>query len=330
MYGFRRVTKGEDHGAFFHPKFVKDKKDLASKITRVTGKQSVASPAYFDYVCVIENGKQGSPVPNLEDISVERPVKMSKLSMNIGFGKVSTAINSGICCKRETGKEDNSAKTSSSLDANASYLGSTDYDIFDDSCALNTFNSSALVDPWSSESKGFSAISSFSRNKSSVPFHNYSDLNAPTDNLAEEVAGNSIDFSQSARIDDKSDVANLSYKAYLKKYMGDYNGNSGATVDYSNSLPLDPLCDYYAQNSFNELDMNASTWNNMQQNDPDGILKVDSFSSVLSLLTKDYRPEEGAPDLPVSAVEHTIPDMVLESYEDEDLMNIFEEEEFTF
>lgn len=38
LYGFRRLSKGEDQGSYFHPKFQRNRKDLLPEIRRVTGK----------------------------------------------------------------------------------------------------------------------------------------------------------------------------------------------------------------------------------------------------------------------------------------------------
>eukprot|EP00602_Paraphysomonas_sp_CaronLab_P005441 CAMPEP_0185022768 /NCGR_PEP_ID=MMETSP1103-20130426/5463_1 /TAXON_ID=36769 /ORGANISM="Paraphysomonas bandaiensis, Strain Caron Lab Isolate" /LENGTH=316 /DNA_ID=CAMNT_0027554991 /DNA_START=83 /DNA_END=1033 /DNA_ORIENTATION=+ len=40
LYGFRRVTKGDDAGSYFHPKFQKGRKDLMIEIKRLPGKSS--------------------------------------------------------------------------------------------------------------------------------------------------------------------------------------------------------------------------------------------------------------------------------------------------
>ncbi len=40
LYGFRRVTKGEDVGSYYHPKFQKGRRDLVPEIKRLPGKSS--------------------------------------------------------------------------------------------------------------------------------------------------------------------------------------------------------------------------------------------------------------------------------------------------
>lgn len=37
LYGFRRITKGTDMGAYFHPQFRKDRPDLVARIRRLPG-----------------------------------------------------------------------------------------------------------------------------------------------------------------------------------------------------------------------------------------------------------------------------------------------------
>lgn len=37
LYGFRRITKGADMGAYFHPQFRKDRPDLVARIRRLPG-----------------------------------------------------------------------------------------------------------------------------------------------------------------------------------------------------------------------------------------------------------------------------------------------------
>ena len=51
LYGFRRVTKGEDQGAYFHQKFQRDRKDLVAEIRRLPGKTSSGSASFFDDTC---------------------------------------------------------------------------------------------------------------------------------------------------------------------------------------------------------------------------------------------------------------------------------------
>ena len=38
LYGFRRMNKGEYQGAYFHPKFIENRKDLLTFVKRVSTK----------------------------------------------------------------------------------------------------------------------------------------------------------------------------------------------------------------------------------------------------------------------------------------------------
>lgn len=40
LYGFRRITKGEDVGAYYHPKFLRGQRELVCEIKRLPGKHS--------------------------------------------------------------------------------------------------------------------------------------------------------------------------------------------------------------------------------------------------------------------------------------------------
>jgi HSF-type DNA-binding len=40
LYGFRRITKGDDHGAYFHPNFQRGRRDLISNIRRLPSKNN--------------------------------------------------------------------------------------------------------------------------------------------------------------------------------------------------------------------------------------------------------------------------------------------------
>ncbi|CAE7794609.1 HSF2 [Symbiodinium microadriaticum] len=44
LYGFRRVTKGEDTGSYYHPKFQRGRRDFISEIKRLPGKSSLSDP----------------------------------------------------------------------------------------------------------------------------------------------------------------------------------------------------------------------------------------------------------------------------------------------
>ena len=45
LYGFRRITKGDDHGAYFHPNFQRGRKDLVANIRRLPVKANNSASA---------------------------------------------------------------------------------------------------------------------------------------------------------------------------------------------------------------------------------------------------------------------------------------------
>eukprot|EP01038_Epipyxis_sp_PR26KG_P005312 gene5312-7376_t len=47
LYGFRRITKGEDQGSYFHPKFQRSRKDLIGEIRRLPRKGSLPTMQEF-------------------------------------------------------------------------------------------------------------------------------------------------------------------------------------------------------------------------------------------------------------------------------------------
>lgn len=44
LYGFRRITKGPDQGAYFHPHFQRNKRELLGQIKRLPGKGAMSTP----------------------------------------------------------------------------------------------------------------------------------------------------------------------------------------------------------------------------------------------------------------------------------------------
>jgi hypothetical protein len=118
LYGFRRITKGEDQGSYFHPKFQRDRKDLISEIRRLPGKGSLPTMEQFisqnqlpferfggatkknyekqankKQPAVIKNTtmnlKNSTQQSSFElNQNFEAPsLSMSKLTRNIGYGK---------------------------------------------------------------------------------------------------------------------------------------------------------------------------------------------------------------------------------------------------
>lgn len=116
LYGFRRVTKGEDQGAYFHQKFQHGRSDLVSEIRRLPGKVSLTTGSIFELgtsgaiqVKSINSNDVDNKVVDdkTEEVSLniigtaavddcksqnsqENGMKMSQLSMNIGFGRNDT------------------------------------------------------------------------------------------------------------------------------------------------------------------------------------------------------------------------------------------------
>jgi hypothetical protein len=86
LYGFRRVTKGDDVGAYYHPKFQRGRRDLIAEIKRLPGKSTTP---YDDKSKVLIAGAEPHRyMPNDGNIvefmgANNRPVTMSKLTMKI-------------------------------------------------------------------------------------------------------------------------------------------------------------------------------------------------------------------------------------------------------
>lgn len=102
LYGFRKITKGHDIGATFHPSFQRDKRELMSEIRRVAVKSlallgetpvSLDKEAELSYTsddsCSVNVPPKKRPSTILVEkaSSQQQPFTMSKLSMNLGFGK---------------------------------------------------------------------------------------------------------------------------------------------------------------------------------------------------------------------------------------------------
>ena len=49
LYGFKRITKGEDSGAYFHPKFQRGRKDLLNEIKRIPNKSLAGYMDTYEY-----------------------------------------------------------------------------------------------------------------------------------------------------------------------------------------------------------------------------------------------------------------------------------------
>jgi hypothetical protein len=85
LYGFRRVTKGEDVGAYYHPKFQKGRRDLISEIKRLPGKSASYIHDDKNKMLPLEHHRFNPTEGNLVEVigANNRPVTMSKLTMKI-------------------------------------------------------------------------------------------------------------------------------------------------------------------------------------------------------------------------------------------------------
>eukprot|EP01041_Mallomonas_annulata_P007949 gene7949-16277_t len=129
LYGFRRVTRGEDQGAYFHQKFQRGRADFVTEIRRLPGKGPSSSSAEYGR-CIDNASTSGNMSSNsfsaykekssdhkgsaneiasnsfsygmakqsnfsiandkhdqTQSSNVPNAPKMSKLSMNVGFGR---------------------------------------------------------------------------------------------------------------------------------------------------------------------------------------------------------------------------------------------------
>jgi hypothetical protein len=82
LYGFRRVTRGEDQGAYFHPKFIYGRSDYVYEIRRLPGKTEVNDSALLNYSSTIYNLK----TKDIQNVVHSNNSKISKLSQRLGFG----------------------------------------------------------------------------------------------------------------------------------------------------------------------------------------------------------------------------------------------------
>jgi hypothetical protein len=69
LYGFRRITKGCDQGAYFHPKFHRGRKDLLQDIKRITGKSHMKNEQQFRWNHS-ENDTKKQATSNTKPVSV--------------------------------------------------------------------------------------------------------------------------------------------------------------------------------------------------------------------------------------------------------------------
>lgn len=95
LYGFRRVTKGEDVGAYYHPKFQKGRRDLIAEIKRLPGKTSSYGNDDKNKILSLPDHRFNPQEGNIVEVigGNNRPVTMSKLTMKIaGISSNSVSI----------------------------------------------------------------------------------------------------------------------------------------------------------------------------------------------------------------------------------------------
>ena len=82
LYGFKRITKGEDLGAYFHPKFQRGRKDLLNDIRRVPNKSLVG------YVDTSEYNPSETMLEQPIQVDVflnESPIKQRDVPIQVDF-----------------------------------------------------------------------------------------------------------------------------------------------------------------------------------------------------------------------------------------------------
>lgn len=95
LYGFRRVTKGEDVGAYYHPKFQKGRRDLIPEIKRLPGKAATYGSDEKSKIFALPEHRFNPQEGNIVEVigANNRPVTMSKLTMKIaGINSNSVSI----------------------------------------------------------------------------------------------------------------------------------------------------------------------------------------------------------------------------------------------
>lgn len=86
LYGFRRVTKGDDVGSYYHPKFQRGRRDLIGEIKRLPGKTGAYNHLNNKASVNLSSSDRFNPSEgNIVEVmdSNNRPQTMSKLTMKI-------------------------------------------------------------------------------------------------------------------------------------------------------------------------------------------------------------------------------------------------------
>lgn len=78
LYGFRRITKGEDQGAYYHPKFQRGKEQLAKELRRLPSRGIPGTDALKKMTSVQVPAKAPSNVDNFYSAMNVSPSKMSQ------------------------------------------------------------------------------------------------------------------------------------------------------------------------------------------------------------------------------------------------------------
>ncbi|RYH16394.1 hypothetical protein EON65_30180 [archaeon] len=97
MYGFKCISRGEDKGAFFHPKFRKGDWEVVKRITRYTPtvkKSDSPSPDKKDEMIILLSESQtvDSSVPMASSADVAAN-ECYQNALNVGFGQFNSAMN---------------------------------------------------------------------------------------------------------------------------------------------------------------------------------------------------------------------------------------------
>uniref|UniRef100_A0A7S1TT16 HSF-type DNA-binding domain-containing protein n=1 Tax=Phaeomonas parva TaxID=124430 RepID=A0A7S1TT16_9STRA len=93
LYGFRRITKGDDKGAYRHPHFQRDRPDLMSLVSRKTRKEvpvpvAVGSPMQLSLGLPEPKAEPAGPSPRLiaaKDHKVSSPTTIARPAPGLNF-----------------------------------------------------------------------------------------------------------------------------------------------------------------------------------------------------------------------------------------------------
>ena len=83
LYGFKRITKGEDLGAYFHPKFQRGRKDLLNDIRRIPNKSLGGYIDTYEYNPTDTASNQDPPPIQVDVFLNESPVPNNRKGVPI-------------------------------------------------------------------------------------------------------------------------------------------------------------------------------------------------------------------------------------------------------